>query len=67
MEISPEIVRTIVTEWIGQRLSEEEAEALATSYETLTETLAAYPQEKLQWVEPALHSAPAPELPEAGR
>ena len=59
MAVSPESAKTILSEWVGLTLSEEEVEALRAGYENLHRGLAAFPDEKLRWVEPALHSVPA--------
>lgn len=67
MGVSEEIIRTIVAEWTGQKLTEEQVKVLSSMYETLTSRLAAFPRERLRWVEPALHSVPATNPEEAGQ
>ena len=63
MRFSAEFVRTIVEEWMGQELSEEDSASLATAYETLSRELNSCPEDRLRWVEPALRSVPGPNSP----
>lgn len=67
MTISREVVKIITSEWIGQRLSDEEVESLAARYETLTRAIASFPDAEAYRLEPPLVSLPAPAPWEARR